>query len=133
MFFAAARVGAHCDAAALVFWAHIIVVPISLAAALIAGPSLLPADTALWWPVMVVAISYVGAYSLQILALRVTSAVHAGLFFNLEPIMTGIVAAIFVGERLLPLQYAGAVLVIVALLSAGPGAWGSARRIMARS
>ena len=101
------------------FWVHVVVVPVSLITAAIIGFASPPALLSAWWPVVIVSASYVIAYALQILALRLTSAVQAGLFFNLEPIMTGLVAAAFVGERLQLVQYAGAMMVVAALVMAG--------------
>ena len=118
MYFLAHRLIADCSAWALIFWVHLIIVPIALVVTVSSAPPLPSGVWTYWWPVAALSLAYIAAFGLQMLALRFTTPVNAGLYFNFEPIMTGLVAAIFVGERLLPVQYGGAVLVIAVLVIA---------------
>lgn len=58
---------------------------------------------------------FVLGFAFQILALQTISASVAGLVFCLEPVVAAITSAIVLGERLLPIQYAGGGLVILAI------------------
>ena len=58
---------------------------------------------------------YVIAYLLQMLSLRFAPASKVAPFYNLEPIVTMLVAVLLLGERLSVAQYAGGGLVLVAL------------------
>jgi len=62
---------------------------------------------------------YVGAYFTQMQALRNAPASVIAPYFNLEPVVTTLVAAIALGERLTPNQYIGGALVLAALAAAG--------------
>jgi threonine/homoserine efflux transporter RhtA len=42
---------------------------------------------------------------------------------NLEPVVSAILAAVFIGQILTPIQYVGAALVVVAVM--GYGRWGN--------
>jgi drug/metabolite transporter (DMT)-like permease len=63
-----------------------------------------------------VAAVYVLAYMLQMLSLRFAPASRVAPFYNLEPIVTTICAGLLLGERLTLNQYAGAGIVLAALV-----------------
>jgi drug/metabolite transporter (DMT)-like permease len=65
-----------------------------------------------------VGLTYVFAYLLHMLSLRHAAASQVAPFFNLEPLVTSGVAAVLLGERLSPGQYAGGVMVLMALILA---------------
>jgi drug/metabolite transporter (DMT)-like permease len=65
-----------------------------------------------------VGLMYVFAYLLHMLSLRYAPASQVAPFFNLEPLVTSGVAAVLLGERLSPGQYAGGVMVLMALILA---------------
>jgi drug/metabolite transporter (DMT)-like permease len=64
-----------------------------------------------------VAAVYVVAYMVQMLSLRFAPASSVAPFYNLEPVITTAVAAVILGERLQTNQYAGAGLVLAALVA----------------
>ncbi len=64
-----------------------------------------------------VAVVYVAAYMLQMLSLRFAPASTVAPFYNLEPILTTLCAALLFGEVLTLNQYAGGLIVLVALVA----------------
>jgi drug/metabolite transporter (DMT)-like permease len=64
-------------------------------------------------------ILYVVNYFVHMLSLSFAPASVVAPFFNLEPVMTTVVAAAILGERLAANQYAGGGLVLIALVLAG--------------
>ncbi|MCB1379156.1 MAG: DMT family transporter [Alphaproteobacteria bacterium] len=63
-----------------------------------------------------IALLYVCAYLIHMLSLRFAPASTVAPYYNLEPIMTTAVAALFLGERLSINQYIGGGMVLAALL-----------------
>jgi len=61
---------------------------------------------------------YVAAYFAQMQSLRNAPASVVAPYFNLEPVVTSLVAAVALGERLAPNQYIGGGLVLAALAAA---------------
>jgi drug/metabolite transporter (DMT)-like permease len=104
---------------------HLVIWPFTLAMALVVGDGTLqlfrgndlpgPAFTLLAG----VAIAYAAAYFLHMMALRTAPASTVAPFFNLEPVVTTLVAAVLLGERLAPNQYAGGAVIFAALIAAG--------------
>jgi drug/metabolite transporter (DMT)-like permease len=100
------------------FWSHVVILPVTLVIVALTG-SFLPPQAFLLAPVAV-AITYGGylvGFVLQILALARIAPGPAGLAFCAEPIFAVAIAAIFLGERLGAVQYAGGALVIAALVT----------------
>jgi len=62
---------------------------------------------------------YVGGYLTHMQALRNAPASVVAPYFNLEPVVTTLIAAVALGERLMPNQYIGGGLVLAALAAAG--------------
>ena len=56
------------------------------------------------------------AYVVQVVAQQYTSATHVGIIFTLEPVFAAIVAFLFAGERLLPRNYIGMVMMLISIL-----------------
>jgi drug/metabolite transporter (DMT)-like permease len=98
------------------FWVHAIILPAAVIASLIAGG---PAAQASWsnaaLPVAATIALYMLGFWLQLRGLRATSAATGSLIFCLEPIVATLSAAALIGERLGAGQYAGGVLVVVAI------------------
>jgi drug/metabolite transporter (DMT)-like permease len=63
-------------------------------------------------------IVYVAAYFTQMQSLRNAPASVVAPYFNLEPVVTSLIAAVALGERLAPNQYIGGGLVLAALAAA---------------
>lgn len=114
------------------FWAHMISVPVVLAAIIIfSGPVSLDgffapflSDRFASISIAVVCICYIIGFGFQMMSLHHASASVIAPFFYLEPLVTIALAALFLGQNLLPLQYVGAAIVLVALFGS---AWVSRR------
>ena len=91
------------------FWSHVVILPVT-------GGVLPPSAFAL--APVAIAITFGGyfiGFVLQILALARVAPGPAGLAFCAEPVFAVLIAALFLGERLGSLQYAGCGLVMAAL------------------
>jgi drug/metabolite transporter (DMT)-like permease len=104
---------------------HVIIWPATLAVALYAGDgkiAFFPGGSANQSGVLfMVALGaiYVFAYLIQMLSLRFAPASTVAPFFNLEPVVTTVIASLLLGERLSLNQYAGGALVLAALVLSG--------------
>lgn len=94
------------------FWSQVVMIPILVAAALAVGPASPQAWAQTWAAGALVIVLFCGAFVLQVVGMRATSAAAAGVIYCLEPIVAIAGAAAFLGERLSPAQYAGAALVV---------------------
>lgn len=94
------------------FWAQAAMLPILLATMLAAGPASGAQWAAAAGPAALVGAFYLGAFLLQVVGMRSTSAAAAGVIYCLEPISAIAAAAVVLGERLSAAQYAGAALVL---------------------
>ncbi len=107
------------------FWVHMLVAPVMLAAALwlnggtfgLAGPG--PTPSAGHLALLVVGVAYVCAYFSLMRSLRHAQASSVAPFFNLEPVVSTLAAAVILGEALTANQYVGGGLVIAAIVIAG--------------
>lgn len=121
-FFTGRSISRHVTPAVFGSLVHIVIWPATLLVALYAGNGtlqMLPGGgaTAIGMYFLAgVAAVYVVAYMLQMLSLRFAPASRIAPFFNLEPIVTTICAALLLGERLAFNQYAGAGIVLAALV-----------------
>ncbi len=114
-FFAAARMPRTGNAAKLL-WGHLLVLPgVALTLALIGGFQGPQVFALAPWAVFVTLAAYVLAIALQLFALARISAAVAGLTFCAEPIFAAGFAALLLGERLSPVQYGGAAMVMAAI------------------
>ena len=98
------------------FWSHVVILPVTLVILAVTGGELPPSAFAL--APVAIAITFGGyfiGFVLQILALARVAPGPAGLAFCAEPVFAVLIAALFLGERLGSLQYAGCGLVMAAL------------------
>ncbi|MDG2187924.1 MAG: DMT family transporter [Hyphomicrobiales bacterium] len=98
------------------FWVHLGIIPILIVALILLAPQINTDQFSIFIPVLILSTCYIGAYCFQMLSLKYTSAVISGLFFNTEPILTAIAAAIILDERLLLPQYIGGMLIFASLI-----------------
>jgi len=94
------------------FWSQAVMIPILVATTLAVGPAGAAAWAAASGPAALVGALFVGAFLLQVVGMRTTSAAAAGVIYCLEPITAIAAAAVILGERLSLAQYAGAALVL---------------------
>lgn len=116
-FFSAARCG---DTGTLpkLFWSHLVILPVTLAILALTG--LFQSPSALMLAPIAVAITiggYLIGFLLQVLALARVAPGPASLAFCAEPVFAVAIAAIFLGERVGSLQYAGGALVVAAIVA----------------
>ena len=77
----------------------------------------LPPTPKIWAAALFLAIFCTGiAFVVQTVQQQYTTASHVGLIFTLEPLFSAIVAFFFAGERLRPVGYAGAALMMLSLV-----------------
>ena len=77
----------------------------------------LPPTGKIWAAALFLAIFCTGiAFVVQTVQQQYTTATHVGLIFTLEPVFSAIVAFTLAGERLRPIGYVGAVLMMVSLV-----------------
>lgn len=106
------------------FWVHMLVAPVMLVAVLLftdrTGLGGLASDiTTGHVALAVVGIAYVSAYFCLMRSLRHAQASTVAPFFNLEPVVSTVAAAVLLGETLSMNQYLGGGLVILAIILAG--------------
>lgn len=122
-FFSGRTISRYMTPAAFGSLVHLVILPPILLIALAAGSGslqMLPGGTATSLGLLFVAgvaAVYVVAYMVQMLSLRFAPASSVAPFYNLEPVITTAVAAVILGERLQTNQYAGAGLVLAALVA----------------
>lgn len=115
-FFAASAL-AGTPLAARLFWSHLLILPVTAAILAVTGGFLPPGAFALAPIAAAVTIGgYLLGFLLQVIALTRISPGAAGLAFCAEPVCAVLIAAVVLGERLGPLQYAGCALVVAALV-----------------
>lgn len=103
--------------AARLFWSHLAILPVTALILAVTGGFLPPGALALAPIAAAVTISgYLLGFLLQVIALTRISPGAAGLAFCFEPVCAVLIAAVVLGERLGPLQYAGCALVVAALV-----------------
>jgi drug/metabolite transporter (DMT)-like permease len=98
------------------FWMHLLAFPIITLISFVIYNFVEITSLKMLYPMVLMAACYVLAYYFQILSFKYTTPIISSLFFNAEPIMTGIAAAIILKEKLMPAQYLGAILVFSALV-----------------
>lgn len=98
------------------FWSQAVMIPVLAATALVVGPAPPQAWARAPGAAALVALLYMGAFVMQVVGMRTTSAAAAGVIYCLEPIVAIAGAAVFLGERLSAAQYAGAALVIAGVV-----------------
>lgn len=116
-FFSAARCG---DTGTIpkLFWSHLVILPVTLAILAITG--LFQPPSALMLAPVAVAVTiggYLIGFLLQVMALARVAPGPAALAFCGEPVFAVAIAAVFLGERVGSLQYAGGALVVAAIIA----------------
>jgi len=95
---------------------HFVVLPISLITVMAWNGFSFPVNTVGWIGLSVASVCYLSGVSFQFMAVRFGNPARMAMIFNLEPLVTLIVAAALLGERLNAVQYFGATLVVLAIL-----------------
>ncbi len=121
-FFTGRRLGAAMTPAAFGGLVHLAVWPMVMvvAAWLTTGPyEILPGGSAKWLGLIAgigVAVAYLAGYSLHMTTLRVSQPSAVAPYFNIEPVVSTLLAILLLGEQLSPVQYVGAALVLLAIV-----------------
>lgn len=98
------------------FWTQLIMAPVSLAFAVLnGGPVALATFAAAPIAIAIAMIGYAVAFLLQLVAAQKISSSRISLLFLLEPVTAIVLATLFLGETLVPLQIIGVGLIIAAL------------------
>ena len=116
LYFAAGVASRKLSPIMLGFWVHLFVLPVLAVSFLILSPYVEINELSSYLPVLIMSLCYVGAYYFQMLSLKFTSVLISGLFFNTEPLLTAVAAALILDERLLFSQYIGGILIFVSLI-----------------
>jgi drug/metabolite transporter (DMT)-like permease len=116
-FFSAAKAGARIAPAALLFWSHVIIMPIAAAVALSVGTTGWSAISNAWFACAMTVLGYLIGFALQMLAARQAPAALIGLVFCLEPVVSIVFAGLILGETLTSAQMTGSLLVLTALVA----------------
>ncbi len=101
----------------LVFASNLLSLPLILIAAPFLGGFAAPQTATGWYAFAAASVAYVVAIVTQFTATRIGGTVGTALFLNFEPLVSISAAALLLGERLAPLQYAGAAFVLTALFA----------------
>ncbi len=116
-FFAAAR-AERTGVFAKVFWVNLIVIPVTVAVGAAFGALNPPGDLALApWSIALSIGGFVAGFLMQIAALARAHPVVIGLAFCFEPVVATLSSALVLGERLSPVQMAGGLLVLAAIMA----------------
>jgi len=102
----------------LTFYAHLILAPIALVVLFVLGGPIPPGETPGWIALVISGGGYLGGLAFQFVALRFINASSAAMVFNMEPLITIILATLVLGEILGIFQYVGGGLVIAAIILA---------------
>tara|TARA_Y100000591_G_scaffold332663_1_gene370940 strand:- start:1012 stop:1893 length:882 start_codon:yes stop_codon:yes gene_type:complete len=116
LYFTAGVAAKKCNPIILSFWVHLFILPLLVLSFLILSPALVLNNLSIYLPVLIMSLCYIGAYYFQMLSLKFTSVLISGLFFNTEPLLTAVAAALILDERLLFSQYIGGILIFVSLI-----------------
>jgi drug/metabolite transporter (DMT)-like permease len=116
-FFAAARAGRTLSPPVLMFWAHVVIMPIAGVAAFALGGIGWSAIAAAWFACAMTVAGYLVGFALQMVAARRAPAALIGLIFCLEPVVAIVFAGLILGETLTAAQMTGSLLVLAALVA----------------
>lgn len=121
MFFSGARLAARgLDTLAITVGAQTVSVSIMLVVLLlISEPFALPTQPIAWGILAGVAVIYSGAYLLNLRAVAAAPPAKIGIVYYVEPVLSALIAALLLAERLAVSQYVGGIIVIAALVWAG--------------
>lgn len=121
-FFSGRMLSRHMQPAAFGSLIHVLLLPVVIAITLFAGGGQvqLTQFPLLSMPVISVlgmALAYCAGYFFHMSAVNKAPSNVVAPYFNLEPVLTIVIATLFLGEKLGPIQLAGIALVIVALIA----------------
>lgn len=121
--FSGRMISRHVAPAVFGFHAHMAILPVVLVVALFTGGGALQSlpggqANAIGMSFMLgLGIVYAIAYLMHMVSLRFAPASMVAPYFNLEPVVTMVIAAVMLGERLQARQYAGGAMVLLALVA----------------
>jgi len=95
---------------------HFVVLPVAFITVWIGDGFQLPVTNPGWVGLLGASVCYLSGISFQFVAVRFGNPARMAMVFNLEPVVTLIAAMVILNERLQGIQYAGAALVIAAIL-----------------
>lgn len=113
-----ARAARRMDAIAASFYTQAFSIPVVVVVLAVTGAPALPATAAGWAGLGVAASGYIAGIVFLMIAVRLAEPAPVSMVNNLEPVVTLAVAAVLLGERLSPAQYAGGALVLAAVMLA---------------
>ncbi len=116
LFFSTRRARVHTNEVALLIWANIVGLPVILFAATFMGGFIAPTTLLGWGGFLTAAVMFALAFTTYSISMGHIAPVHASMIFNMEPLVSLIAAALFLGELLSSIQMMGAAMVIGALL-----------------
>jgi drug/metabolite transporter (DMT)-like permease len=105
------------DALVMAVYTNIWMLVVLGAIALVSGATALPATSLGIFGAMGLCITYVVAYACWYLAINLVRPVRLAALFNIEPLVTLVVAWLALGERMSAQQFLGAALVLVSIVS----------------
>jgi drug/metabolite transporter (DMT)-like permease len=116
MFFSARLARRHTNEMALMMWANLAGLPVIAVAMPLMGGFQPPHSSDGWLYLGLLSVAFAIAFISYTTCLKHIAPARAALFFNFEPLVTIVIAVILLGEVLLPIQMAGAAMVIGALM-----------------
>lgn len=116
-FFAAARAGRRVGPQAVLFWSHVVIMPIAGLAALMNGIGQWSALTGAWFAAAMTMLGYLAGFAFQMLSARNAPPALVGLVFCLEPVVAIATANLVLGETLTKPQMVGSLIVLSALVA----------------
>lgn len=117
MLIVSSRVMRETNFMAVSFFSNFGGIPLYVAAILVAGGFTPPTVTSGWIGMLGLSLCFAVAVVAQFASVHFVGPVRTAMLLNLEPLVAMVGAALLLGERLEPLQYAGAALVIGALVA----------------
>jgi drug/metabolite transporter (DMT)-like permease len=103
------------DRLSLIFWIQLIALPLLIPAAWSSGFSSAVDITNVWLAVVISAVGFYIGFACQVYCGDKVPPATLGLIFLIEPVVTILTAAFFLGEKMLPIQYLGITLVLAGL------------------
>ncbi len=119
VFHSGARAVQHMDSMTLSLFSNLGSLPIVAAAIFFMGGLAVPAGAGAWAGFVGTGAFFAVAILAMFVAIRMAGETSSALLMNLEPLVSIAAAAVLLGERLTPLQYLGAALVLAALMLSG--------------
>lgn len=114
--FATRRAHRSVNESAMVLWANGMGLPVILVIMPFMGSFALPGDAIGWSGALLSGGAFALAFMTYAIGLRHIMPARAAMYFNLEPVISVIAAAVLLGEMLTPVQGTGALLVLAALM-----------------